>query len=88
MSDRFYQWKEWTEKHDVMHNTAKFNDNLCKQCYPITITDKKFMRFLKWYRKEIPEVTDFSAKTKEFFQEYLEERQDFDTRKWKQNNRT
>ena len=87
MSDKFQYWKERTEKHDLIHDIRKINDNSCKQCYPAAITDKKFIRFWKWYREEIPEVEECTAKTEEFFNEYLEEGQDFDTRKWKRNNR-
>ena len=87
MSDKYYQWKERTEKHEIDHNKEKTNDKSCSQCYLSVTTDKKFIRFWKWYRKEIPEVENYSAKTEEFFYEYLDEGQDFDTRKWKQNNR-
>src|ERR1051326_3916539 len=87
MSDKFQHWKERTEKHDLIHDIRKINDNSCKQCYPAAITDKKFIRFWKWYREEVPEVEECTVKTEEFFNEYLEEGQDFGTRKWRRNNR-
>ena len=87
MSDKYHQWKERIEKHEVTYDIKRFNDNSCRQCYPATVTDKKFIRFWKWYREKVLETESFSAKTEEFFNEYLEEGQDFDTRKWKRNNR-
>ena len=46
----------------------------CVVCYrPSEIMKKEFRRFWKWYREEVPEVTSYSRKTEESFEELMNE---------------
>ena len=46
----------------------------CVVCYcPSEIMKKEFRRFWKWYREEVPEVTSYSGKTEESFEELMDE---------------
>ena len=49
-------------------------DSSCVICYcPSEIMRKEFRRFWKWYREEVPEVTSYSGKTEESFEELMDE---------------
>ena len=77
MSDRFRKWKERIEKHDLEHTIGKQRkqwDYSCTICHqPSENTKKEFRRFWKWYKHEIPEVTSYSGKTEENFEELMNE---------------
>src|SRR3989440_2000628 len=46
----------------------------CVVCYRLSeIMKKEFRRFWKWYREEVPEVTSYSGKTEESFEELMNE---------------
>ena len=92
MSDKYHIWRDRAEKHDLNHNTDKRNGKIdfsCIICYPNGFIEKRFKRFWKWYKKLLPEVNTYTAKTAENFNEYLKEGNDFDLRKWdnKKTNR-
>src|SRR4051794_27060580 len=78
MSDKYKSWKEKAERHDRLHDltlprTHWKEDLSCKECYPFLVTNKKFIRFWKWYRKIVPETKDmgYTSKTEETFTEIL-----------------
>src|SRR3954462_15904076 len=78
MSDKYKSWKEKAEKHDRFHDPTlprmHWKEDLsCKECYPLLVTNKKFIRFWKWYRKIVPEAKDmrYTSKTEETFTEIL-----------------
>src|SRR3954453_3973951 len=78
MSDKYKSWKKKAERHDRLHDptlprTHWKEDLSCKECYPLLDTNKKFIRFWKWYRKIIPEAKDvgYTSKTEETFTEIL-----------------
>jgi hypothetical protein len=74
MSDKYRSWKAKNEKHDLGHGTDTKNrkeDFSCRECHPMLVTNKKFIRFWKWYMKYVPEVKDYSGKTEEIFTELL-----------------
>ena len=49
-------------------------DSSCVICYRLSeIMKKEFRRFWKWYREEVPEVTSYSGKTEESFEELMDE---------------
>src|SRR3989440_10787621 len=49
-------------------------DSSCVICYRSSeIIKKEFRRFWKWYREEVPEVTSYSGKTEEYFEELMDE---------------
>src|SRR6266487_7120659 len=76
MSDKYENWRKRIEKHDLSHTTgcqAQVNSS-CVVCYhPSEIMRKEFRRFWKWYREEVPEVTSYSGKTEESFEELMDE---------------
>ena len=76
MSDKYSSWKEKAETHDTLHSgisKGRVKDDLsCSKCYPLIVTNRKFIRFWKWYAQTIPQVTDYTSKTEEVFSEYLE----------------
>ena len=76
MSDKYSSWKSKAEAHDTLHlgtNKGRVKDDLsCSICYPLLVTNRKFIRFWKWYTQIIPQVADFTSKTEEVFSEYLE----------------
>src|SRR5438874_430490 len=77
MSEKYSTWKERAEKHDTQHEglgtiTRPKQDLSCKVCHPLLITNRRFIRFWKWYRKEIPQAMECSGKTEQVFTEYLE----------------
>ena len=46
----------------------------CVVCYCSSeIMKKEFRRFWKWYREEVLEVTSYSGKTEESFEELMNE---------------
>jgi len=78
MSDKYRSWKEKAEKHDRLHDptvprTHWKEDLSCKECYPLLVTNRKFIRFWKWYRRTVPEAKDmgYTSKTEETFTEIL-----------------
>src|SRR6266487_2545508 len=76
MSDKYEKWRERIEKHDLSHTTGcqAQVDSSCVVCYrPSEIMKKEFRRFWKWYREEVPEVTSYSRKTEESFEELMDE---------------
>src|SRR5256885_753722 len=76
MSDKYEKWRERIEKHDLSHTTGcqAQVDSSCVICYrPSEIMKKEFRRFWKWYREEVPEVTSYSGKTEESFEELMNE---------------
>src|SRR5437660_6727202 len=76
MSDKYEKWRERIEKHDLSHTTGcqAQVDSSCVICYrPSEIMKKEFRRFWKWYREEVPEVTSYSGKTEESFEELMDE---------------
>src|SRR6266487_902525 len=76
MSDKYEKWRERIEKHDLSHTTGcqAQVDSSCVICYhPSEIMKKEFGRFWKWYKEEVPEVTSYSGKTEESFEELMEE---------------
>src|SRR6266487_2725690 len=76
MSDKYENWRKRIEKHDLSHTTgchAQVNSS-CVVCYhPSEIMRKEFRRFWKWYREEVLEVTSYSGKTEESFEELMDE---------------
>ena len=76
MSDKYEKWRERIEKHDLSHTTgcqAQVNSS-CVICYHSSeIMKKEFRRFWKWYKEEVPEVTSYSGKTEESFEELMNE---------------
>src|SRR5436305_1350615 len=76
MSDKYKNWRKRIEKHDLSHTTgcrAQMNSS-CVVCYRLSeIMRKEFRRFWKWYREEVPEVTSYSEKTEESFEELMDE---------------
>src|SRR5436309_13491285 len=49
-------------------------DSSCVICYhPSEIMKKEFRRFWKWYKEEVTEVTSYSGKTEESFEELMDE---------------
>src|SRR5256885_17193589 len=76
MLDKYEKWRERIEKHDLSHTTGcqAQVDSSCVICYrPSEIMKKEFRRFWKWYREEVPEVTSYSGKTEESFEELMNE---------------
>src|SRR5437763_4047289 len=76
MSDKYEKWRERIEKHDLSHTTGCQTqvDSSCVVCYhPSEIMKKEFRRFWKWYKEEVPEVTSYSRKTEESFEELMDE---------------
>ena len=76
MSDKYENWRRRIEKHDLSHTTGcqAQMDSSCVVCYrPSEIMKKEFRRFWKWYREEVPEVTSYSGKTEESFEELMNE---------------
>jgi len=77
MSDRYKKWEKRITEHDTNHDTSgkrKQGDYSCVICHqPSEIMKKEFRRFWKWYKTEIPEVTSFSGKTEENFEELMNE---------------
>src|SRR5437763_9454482 len=76
MTDKYENWKKRIEKHDLSHTTGcqAQVDSLCVVCYrPLEIMRKEFRRFWKWYREEVLEVTSYSGKTEESFEELMDE---------------
>src|SRR6266480_2269033 len=76
MSDKYENWRRRIEKHDLSHTTGcqAQMDSSCVVCYrPSEIMKKEFRRFWKWYREEVPEVTSYSGKTEESFEELMDE---------------
>src|SRR5256886_5743402 len=76
MSDKYENWRKRIEKHDLRHTTGcqAQMDSSYVVCYrPSEIMKKEFRRFWKWYREEIPEVTSYSGKTEESFEELMNE---------------
>src|SRR5256886_7828521 len=76
MSDKYEIWRRRIEKYDLSHTTGcqAQIDSSCVVCYrPLEIMKKEFRRFWKWYREEVPEVTSYSRKTKESFEELMNE---------------
>ena len=77
MSNRYENWQEKAEKHNLNHTTAKRNgqkDFSCTICHqPSEIMRKEFKRFWKWYKEEIPEVRSYSGETEENFEELMKE---------------
>jgi len=78
MSDKYRTWKEKAEKHDRLHDPTvpriHWKEDLsCKECYPLLVINRKFVRFWKWYRRTIPEVANmgYTSKTEETFTEML-----------------
>ena len=86
MSDKYSLWKQRAESHDQSHDLAMekfYEDFSCEVCYPTLVTSKKFIRFWKWYEKEIPEVMNYTIKTEEIFLEVLESIKEQDTKRLK-----
>ena len=76
MSDKYENWRKRIEKHDLSHTTEcqAQMDSSCVICYRSSeIMKKEFRRFWKWYRKEVLEVTSYSGKTEESFEELMNE---------------
>ena len=76
MSDKYKNWRKRIEKHDLSHTTGcqAQMDSSCVVCYRLSeIMKKEFRRFWKWYREEVPEVTSYSEKTEESFEELMNE---------------
>src|SRR2546429_4070319 len=76
MSDKYENWRKRIEKHDLSHTTGcqAQMDSSCVVCYRLSeIMKKEFRRFWKWYREEVPEVTSYSEKTEESFEELMDE---------------
>src|SRR2546423_7651350 len=76
MSDKYENWRRRIEKHDLSHITGcqAQMDSSCVVCYCSSeIMKKEFRRFWKWYREEVPEVTSYSEKTEESFEELMDE---------------
>src|SRR5436853_3763556 len=76
MSDKYENWRERIEKHDLSHTTGcqAQVDSSCVICYRSSeIMKKEFRRFWKWYKEEVPEVTSYSGKTEESFEELMNE---------------
>src|ERR1700743_2027546 len=75
MSDKYSTWKERAEKHDAQHEglstTRLKQDFSCKICHPLLVTNRRFIRFWKWYQKEIPQAIECTGKTEQVFTEYL-----------------
>jgi len=78
MSNRYKSWKEKAERHDRLHDptvprTHWKEDLSCRECHSIPVTNKKFIRFWKWYRRIVPEVKNmgYTNKTEETFTEML-----------------
>src|SRR5688572_2572400 len=84
MSDKYSTWKTRAEQHDATHfnpDRRRIKEDLsCSQCYPLIVTNKKFIRFWKWYREVIPQVIDHTSKTEEVFSQYLEVYQEYDSK--------
>ena len=76
MSDKYEFWKKKAEKHDLYHDPTTAirwrKDFSCKICQPYIVTNKRFIRFWKLYKKLIPEVEEYTGKTEEIFTELLE----------------
>src|SRR5256714_1217713 len=76
MSDKYENWRRRIEKHDLSHTTgcqAQMDSSYVVYYRPSEIMKKEFRRFWKWYRKEVPEVTSYSEKTEESFEELMDE---------------
>src|SRR3954451_6371448 len=76
MSDKYENWRRRIEKHDLSHTTgcqAQMNSSCVVYYRPSEIMKKEFRRFWKWYREEVPEVTSYSGKTEECFEELMDE---------------
>src|SRR2546430_14334867 len=77
MSNKYENWRKRIEKHDLSHTTGcqAQMDSSCVICYyyPSEIMKKEFRRFWKWYREEVSEVTSYSEKTEESFEELMNE---------------
>src|SRR5947199_3939262 len=76
MSDKYEKWRERIEKHDLSHTTGcqAQVDSSCVVCYRLSeIMKKEFRRFWKWYKEKVPEVTSYSGKTEESFEELMDE---------------
>src|SRR5437763_15990435 len=74
MSDKYEKWRERIEKHDLSHTTGcqAQVDSSCVVCYrPSEIMKKEFRRFWKWYKEEVLEVTSYSGKTEESYEELM-----------------
>ena len=67
ISDKYENWRRRIEKHDLSHTTGcqAQMDSSCVVYYrPSEIMKKEFRRIWKWYREEVPEVTNYSGKQK------------------------
>src|SRR5256714_14511709 len=76
MSDKYENWRKRIEKHDLSHTTGcqAQMDSSCVICYRLSeIMKKEFRKFWKWNREEVPEVTSYSGKTEESFEELMDE---------------
>ena len=76
MSDKYENWRKRIEKHDLSHTTGcqAQMDSSYVICYRSSeIMKKEFRRFWKWYREEVTEVTSYSRKIEESFEELMDE---------------
>ena len=90
MSDKYSSWKKRQDTHDTLHHstvpTKGIKEDLsCNLCHPLLVTNRKFIRFWKWYQKEVPQVEAYSGKTEETLSELLTVIEEKITKHQKQN---
>ena len=76
MSDKYRTWSNRAIIHDGYHHGSLRGKGIkedlsCGKCHPLLVTNKRFIRFWKWYRKEVPQVLSYSGKTEEVLMELL-----------------